>query len=110
MTALFPMPLRPTENWKTSSLYLPPVLILRDALHDLAEGNAAAVVSDRDLRSVSVDLDFSTLAHDELVHRVVDDLLEHHVDAVGRVGAVADPADVHAGAQPDVLERIQRLD
>jgi hypothetical protein len=26
-TAFVPTPLRPTENWKTSSLYLPPVLI-----------------------------------------------------------------------------------
>ena len=27
LTAFVPTPLRPTENWKTSSLYLPPVLI-----------------------------------------------------------------------------------
>ena len=27
LTALVPTPFRPTENWKTSSLYLPPVLI-----------------------------------------------------------------------------------
>jgi len=50
------------------------------------------------------------MAHDELVDRVVDDLLEHHVNAVGRVRPVADAADVHPGAQPDVLERIQGLD
>jgi hypothetical protein len=50
------------------------------------------------------------VAHDELVDRVVDDLLEHHVDAVGGVRSVTDAADVHPGSQPDVLERIQGLD
>ena len=50
------------------------------------------------------------LAHDELVDGVVDDLLEHDVDPVGVVGAVADAADVHARAQADVLEGVEGLD
>jgi len=47
------------------------------------------------------------VAHDELVDRVVEDLFEHDVDAVGRVGAVTDAADVHPSSQPDVLERVE---
>ena len=35
---------------------------------------------------------------------VVDHLLEEDVDAVVRIGAIAQTADVHAGAQADVLE------
>ena len=83
---------------------------LRHALDELAQGNPPAVVPDRHLGPVAADLDALAVAHDVLIDGVVDDLLEHHVDAVGGVGAVADSADVHAGAEPDVLERIEGLD
>src|SRR5690606_37850650 len=72
---------------------------LADALDDLAERDAAPVVADLDRRAVAGDLDLLARAHDELVDRIVDDLLEHHVDAVGRVRAVAEAADVHARPQ-----------
>jgi hypothetical protein len=83
---------------------------LADAVHHLAQRDAAAVVADDHLGAVAGDLDLPALTHDELVHRVVDDLLEHHVDAVGWVGTIADAADVHACAEADVLQRIEGLD
>ncbi len=83
---------------------------LADAVDDLAERDAAAEVADLDRRAVAGDLDLLARAHDELVDRVVDDLLQHHVDAVDRRRAVAEAADVHAGAQADVRERVEGLD
>ena len=59
LTALVPTPLRPTENWNTSSLYLPPVLILRHAVDHLSQRDAAPVVAHGDLRAVAGDLDSS---------------------------------------------------
>ena len=75
---------------------------LRNTVDDLAERDTAAVVANRHRRPIAVDLDAAALAHDELVDGVVDDLLEQNVDAVVGMRAVADTADVHAGAQPDV--------
>jgi hypothetical protein len=83
---------------------------LADAFDDLSERDAAAVVADGDGLLLALDLDLAPLAHDEFIDRVVDDLLEQHVDAVGGVAAVADAPDVHAGAQADMGERIQALD
>jgi hypothetical protein len=37
-TALVPTPFKPTENWKTSSLYLPPVLICETQSTSLPSG------------------------------------------------------------------------
>ena len=50
------------------------------------------------------------LAHHEFVDGVIDRLLEQDVDAVLGVGAIAEPADVHARAEADVLERAEGLD
>lgn len=76
----------------------------RDALDDFAEGNAAPVVADLDPPLVDLDVDLLATAHDELIDCVVDDLLEQYIDAVVRVSTRADPTDVHAGPQADVLE------
>ena len=82
----------------------------RDALHHLAQGNAAAVVAHGHLAAGDRDLDALAEAHDELVHGVVHNLLQEDVDAVVILGAVAHAADVHARALADVLQRRQRLD
>ena len=39
-----------------------------------------------------------------------DFLLEQDVDAVLRMGSIAESADIHARAEPDVLERAEGLD
>ena len=80
---------------------------LAHAVHDLAERDAAPVVAHAARAAVPVELDLHAppVAHDELVDRVVDDLLQQHVDAVVVVAAVAGPADVHPEAQPDMLHR-----
>ena len=81
-----------------------------DAFDDLAEGDAAAEVADSDLVVLDGDFDALAEAHDEFVYGVVDDFLEEDVDAVVVLGAVADAADVHAGALADVFQGGERLD
>ena len=77
----------------------------RDAFHDLAQGNAPAVVAYRYGAVLDGDVDALTLPHDKLVDGVVDDLLEQDVDTVVRRGSVAQFADVHPGTQADVFAR-----
>ena len=62
------------------------------------------------MRAFDLDLDLLAVAHDVFVNRVVHDLLEQDVTAVVGMRAGADASDVHARAQPDVLQRGQRLD
>ena len=76
----------------------------------LAERNAAAVVAHAHAALGELDLDLLALAHHELVDGIIDRLLEQHVNAILGVRAIAEPADVHAGPQPDVLERAEGLD
>ena len=82
----------------------------RHALEDLAERDAAAVVAHAQGAVGELDLDLPAAAHREFVDGVIDRLLEQHVDAVLGVAAVAEAADVHARAQPDVLGRGEGLD
>ena len=89
---------------------LPAGVDLADAVDELAQGNAAPEVPDRDRVAVPPDLHPLAAVHDELVDGVVDHLLQHRVDAVQGVAAVAEATDVHTAAQADVLQRIQRLD
>ncbi len=81
-----------------------------DAVEDLAQRDAAAVVADAQGALGQLDLDLAAAAHGELVDGVVDRLLEEDVDAVLGVGAVAEPADIHARAEADVLGRAEGLD
>ena len=82
----------------------------RSALHDLAEGNPAAEVADADQVVFDGHVDLPAVAHDELVHGVVDHFLEEDVDAVFGIAAVPEPADIHAGPEPDVFQRREGLD
>src|SRR5437867_8688879 len=61
-------------------------------------------------RAVNRDLDLLAEAHDIFVNGVINDLLEQDITAVVVMIAVADAPDVHARAQPDVLQRTERLD
>ena len=81
-----------------------------DAIHDFAQRNAAAEIAHADGVALDVDLHLLAVAHDEFVHGVVNDLLDQDVAAVVAIGAVADAADVHAGAQADVFEGGERFD
>ena len=83
---------------------------LAHALAELAEGDAAAVVAAGDGLLVDRELDLAAEAGNELVDGVVEHLLEEDVDAVHVVGAVALAPDVHAEAQADVLQSLERLD
>src|ERR1035441_4702810 len=83
---------------------------LGNAVHDLAERDAAPVIAHRHVVALDVDGDFLAVAHDVFVNRVVHDLLEQDVAAVVGMRAAADASDIHARAQPDVLQRGQRLD
>ena len=82
----------------------------RSALHDLAEGNPAAEVADADPVVFDGHVDLPAVAHDELVHGVVDHFLEEDVDAVFGIAAVPEPADIHARPEPYVFQRRERLD
>jgi len=59
-----------------------------DAVHQLAQRDAAAVVADLDGAVGELDLDLAAAAHHEFVDGVIDGLLEQDVDAVLGVGAV----------------------
>jgi len=83
---------------------------LGGAVHDFAQRDAAAVIAHAHRRVVERDFDGLAIAHDKLVNRVVDDLLEEDVNAIVMGAAVAQFADVHAWPLPDVLLPIQRAD
>ena len=56
---------------------------LRNALHDLAERDAAAVVADGDAAVVFyLDVDALAVAHDEFVYRIVDDFFQQYINPV----------------------------
>ncbi len=57
-----------------------------------------------------VNVDPLARPHDELVHGIVDHLLQQDIDAVIRMGSVAEPADIHAGPQADMLQGAEGLD
>ena len=78
---------------------------LPDGHRERFEGNAAAVVAHRDHLVGDRDVDLLARAHDELVDRVVNDLLDKHVERLVGLRTVAHRADVHARAQPDMLPR-----
>ena len=83
---------------------------LGNAVHELAQRDATPEVAHADV--VALDSDFHLLAeaHDELVNRVINDLLEQDVAAVIVVRAAADAPDIHPRAQADVVDAGERLD
>ena len=83
---------------------------LGDAIDNFAEGNAAAKITDGDGFFFDADLNLLAGAHDVFVDGIVDDFFEEDVTAVIVMGAIADAADVHAGAEADVFQRGERLD
>ena len=78
---------------------------LPDGRRERLEGDAAAVVAHRNDVVGQRDVDLPARAHDEFVDRVVHDLLDQHVERLVGLRTVAHHADVHAGAQADVLPR-----
>ena len=82
---------------------------LKDARAEFLR-DAAPEVAHADV--VALDSDFHLLAeaHDELVNRVINDLLEQDVAAVIVVRAAADAPDIHPRAQADVVDAGERLD
>jgi len=55
---------------------------LGDAIHDLAQGDAAAVVTDRDSGAVNLDLHLAPVAHDVFINGIVHNLLQEDVASV----------------------------
>ena len=81
---------------------------LGGAVEEFPERNAAAEVADLDAAFlVDLHADLLAVAHDVLVDRVVDGLLEQDVEAVVGRGAVAELADVHARAHADVFAPVE---
>ncbi|MPN02092.1 hypothetical protein SDC9_149305 [bioreactor metagenome] len=83
---------------------------LRDALNDFPQRYAAPKVPHCDILTLNLDLDFLSKPHDELIDCIIDDLFYENVTAIIIVSPVTNPPDVHAGTQPDVLQRRQGLD
>src|SRR5258706_998239 len=83
---------------------------LRYAIDDFSEGNAAPEITDRNCFVRDRDLDLLTVAHNEFIDAVIDDLFEQDIAAIVVMGAIADAANVHAGAQSDMFEGRERLD
>ena len=42
------------------------------------------------------------MMHDELIDGVIDDFFEHDIDPVVGMRSIAEPADVHPRAEPDM--------
>ena len=82
----------------------------RDAVDEFAQRDAAAVIAHAHGAVIEFDFDLFALPHHELVDGIIDRLLEQNINAVLGVHAVAEPADIHAGTQADMLERGQGLD
>ena len=100
-----PHPVEAHGFLEDGGIVLPAGIHHRDAFHDLAQGDAPAVVAHRYGAFLDGDVDALALPHDKFVDGVVDDLLEQDVDTVVRGGSVAQFADVHPGAQADVFAR-----
>src|SRR5207237_5943476 len=83
---------------------------LRNALDHLPQWNAPPEIAHGNRAALQSDLHLPSVAHDEFIDGVVDDLLHQDVAAIVGVGAIADATYVHAGAQADVLERREGLD
>ena len=81
-----------------------------DALRILSTMSAAAVVAHRHHLVLDRNVDLAAGPHDKFIDRVVDDLLDEDVNAVVGLRAVAQLADIHAGAQTDMLPRRKRND
>ncbi len=80
----------------------------RNAFHQLAQGDAAAEIAHLDPALFAVvdgDNDLLARSHDKFIDRIINHLFEQDIDAVVRMGAVAQPADIHAGPQTDMLQR-----
>jgi hypothetical protein len=84
---------------------------LRRAFQQLAQGHATSEVAHGDgLILGNVDLDRVAETHDVFVDAVVDDFLEQHINPVLRQRSVAELADVHPRAEPDVLAPVEGFD
>ena len=75
----------------------------RHAVDDLLERDAAAVVAHAAAVVFHVDFNLLARAHGELVDGVVYNFLREDVDTVVGALAVAQLADVHTGAEPNVF-------
>ena len=76
------------------------------ALVDVGRDAAAVVATVTEPSGLSVDRDRGRMAGQRLVDRVVDDLVDHVVQA----GAVVGVADIHAGPLAHRVEALQDLD
>lgn len=83
---------------------------LGGAFDEFAQGDTAAVVAHGDHVVFDFDLDFLAVAHDVFVDAVVENFLEQDVDAVFGGGAIAEFANIHAGAETDVLTPVEGFD
>ena len=77
---------------------------LTHGLNHLFLRNATAIVTECHAKVfIDVDLDAFALVHAELINRVVDGLLEQHIDTVLGMGSVAQTTDIHTWTGADMF-------
>ena len=75
----------------------------RGAVLELTERDAPSVVAHGDVGAVDGHIDHFSVPHDEFVDGIVDDFLQKNIDTVVGGRPITKLADIHAGAQADVL-------
>ena len=83
---------------------------LRRHVSHLVERNTPPVVSHRDHLARNLDNNLFAKAHHVLVERIVENLLQQHVDTVVGVRTVAQLSNVHTGPAADMLLPVESLD
>jgi len=100
---------QPDAELKDVIVIFCPRIDLGNTIHHLAQWNAPPEIPHGHRPVLDGDLHLLAVAHDELVNGVINHLFEQDVAPVIVMRTIPDAANVHAGAQPDVLQRRERL-
>ena len=104
-------PVQPDTFLECLGIVLTSRIQLTDCLNELALRNAATIVTDAHPKVVlDGHFDFLSGPHLELVDAVVHHFLQKDIDTVIALLSIAQTADVHTGADTDVLHVVQMSD
>ena len=82
----------------------------RDALHDLSQRDAPAVIPNKNKPVIlGFDVDPLAVAHDVLIHGVIDHFLDQDINSIVGMAAISQPTDVHAGSESNMFNRGKAL-